>query len=262
MRHFPLVTTILIALVIALPWRAAADPTAAPSASGPTASEASPHLAPAAFEGVTPCADCPGIKLTVTLKSDGTFTLHRVYLERPTSSDEHGRWSYDAQRARLTLTPEKGAPEFFSVTFSSTLHMLDTKGNPLPSQVNDTLSQVESNTLSLADTGWVLVELGGKPFPYSEAHPVTMVFDDTGDRVFGSGGCNRYNGPYTEDGDRLTFGVLAATKMMCIDMTGEDAYFAMLEKVALFVRTGEKLNEKLTLYDKNGKALAVLAYQR
>jgi heat shock protein HslJ len=136
--------------------------------------------------------------------------------------------------------------------------MLDASGNPLPSHLNATLAHVESNASTLAGTGWTLVELGGKPFVYAEQHPVTMQFDASGDRVFGSGGCNRYNGPYVQDGDRLTFGALAATRMMCENIAGEDAYFAMLAKVASFVRTGERL----TLYDTSGAPLARLGYEK
>lgn len=259
MRSFSLAATLLIAFSAALVAHVRADSSPVPSSSVLSAVRV---LQPATFEGVTPCADCPGIKVTITLRSDRSYTLHRVYLERPTSFNEQGTWSYDAQRARLTLTPTKGTPEFFSVTFISTLHMLDASGKPLPPQGNDTLSQVGSNVSTLAGTGWTLIELGGKTVVREEQHPVTMIFDATGDRVSGSGGCNRYNGPFTQDGDRLTFGVLAATKMMCLNIESEDAYFAMLEKVASFTRSGPKLSEKLTLYDKNGKALAVLGYEQ
>ena len=34
------------------------------------------------YEGTLPCADCPGIKTTITLKDDNTYTISEEYLER------------------------------------------------------------------------------------------------------------------------------------------------------------------------------------
>jgi hypothetical protein len=46
--------------------------------------------------------------------------------------------------------------------------------------------------------------------------------------------------------------------MMCANIAGEDAYFAMLPKVASFVRS----REQLTLYDDRGAALARFRYEK
>jgi len=245
-----------IALAAGLLLRAAAAPSPASSAAATMASTYT--LGAGTFKGVTPCADCPGIKMTITLGSDGSYVMHQIYLGRTASLDEHGKWSYDAPHALLTLTPDKGPPELFSVTFTPTLHMLDSAGHPLPSQLQSTLTQVQAPVPALAGMGWTLVELGGKPFASAEQHAVTMQFDAGGGRVSGSGGCNRYSGPYVENGDNLTFGALASTKMMCANIAGEDAYFAMLPKVASFVRS----REQLTLYDDRGAALARFRYEK
>ena len=250
MRCLCIATMLVTVLAAGLSVPAAPAPSPAPSATG--AAPSTPTLGASSFKGVTPCADCPGIKMTITLRSDGAYVMHRVYLGRATSFDEHGKWSYDADHALLTLTPDKGPPEQFSVTFTPTLHMLDGAGHPLPAQLQSTLTQAQLQAPALAGTGWTLVELGGKQFAGSGQHPVTMQFDAGGGRVSGSGGCNRYSGPYVENGDNLTFGALASTKMMCADIAGEDAFFAMLSKVAAFKRSGEEL----TLYDDRGAALA------
>lgn len=244
----------------ALAAQAAAQPTASPASPAPPAAAGSrPDLWPATFEGITPCADCPGVKVTITLRSDGTYHLKRVYLERKGTFDESGHWAYDRDRERLTLFPSSSAAaEMFSVTFSSQLHMLDAEGNPLPDKMSSTLAEVEPVIATLAGTGWVLTELAGKPFTSSEQHPTTVIFDAVGDRVSGSGGCNRYTGPYKQDGEKLSFGALASTKMMCANIAGEDQFFAMLAKVASFAREGDWL----TLYDAHGGALAKLGYQK
>ena len=211
-------------------------------------------LGPGTYEGITPCADCPGVNTTVVLQSDGTYTLTRVYIGRSRTFKESGKWSYDSARGQLTLSPSNSTSlERFSVTFLGQLHMLDANGNPLPGQTNSTLSQAGA-TGALASTSWKLTELGGKPFTNPPEQQITLAFDASG-RVSGSGTCNRYNGPYEQNGNALSFGPAAATRMMCLDMKTEDAYFAMLPKVASFARQGDLL----TFFDKEGSALATFS---
>jgi len=210
-------------------------------------------LEPGTYEGITPCADCPGINTVVVLRGDGTYTLTRIYIGRSGTSKESGKWWYDSERGQLTLSPSGSASrERFSVTFLGQLHMLDANGNPLPGRTNSTLSEVGGNSTALASTSWKLTELGGKPITLSKEQQPTLAFEASGDRVSGQGTCNRFNGPYTQNGNALSFGAAAATRMMCLDSKTEDAYFAMLLKVASFARQGELL----TFFDKGGSALA------
>jgi heat shock protein HslJ len=68
-----------------------------------------------------------------------------------------------------------------------------------------------------------------------EGTEVDAVFGSDG-QVAGSGGCNRYSGPYTLDEANLTVGTLAATLRMCVTPDGVDeqeaSYFAALAQVA------------------------------
>jgi lactoylglutathione lyase len=54
-----------------------------------------------------------------------------------------------------------------------------------------------------------------------------------GGRASGSGGCNRFAGGYTLEGERLSFEPLASTRMACEPerMQAEDDYFAALARV-------------------------------
>jgi putative lipoprotein len=58
-------------------------------------------------------------------------------------------------------------------------------------------------------------------------------------RVTGHSGCNRYTGGYEQDGNKLTLGPLAATKMACSpdQMEKERAWFEMLGQVSAFEAT-------------------------
>ena len=59
-----------------------------------------------------------------------------------------------------------------------------------------------------------------------------MRFDAAGGRLSGSGGCNRITGSYQLDGDRLTFGPIASTRMACPEaMDQEQAFLKALAAV-------------------------------
>lgn len=56
------------------------------------------------YEGVTPCADCPGIKLRLTLQADGRYELSTQYLDRQVAPQTvRGRFSWDASGSTITL---------------------------------------------------------------------------------------------------------------------------------------------------------------
>ena len=76
----------------------------------------------------------------------------------------------------------------------------------------------------------------------------------TGGRIVGSGGCNRFFGSYVQTGAELKIGRLGATKMMCEQqvMAQENALFNVLSRVHGFQRQGHKL----VLFDALGAEIA------
>lgn len=58
------------------------------------------------YTGVFPAADCPGIDMRLTLKKDGTYSLHMKYLDRDSEFDEKG--AFTVKENLLTLTPSEG----------------------------------------------------------------------------------------------------------------------------------------------------------
>ncbi len=62
-------------------------------------------------------------------------------------------------------------------------------------------------------------------------------------RVVGHGGCNRFFGGYTLEGDRLRFSALGSTKMACPgDISDlEDAFFNALGSARRFKLSGDVL---------------------
>jgi heat shock protein HslJ len=80
---------------------------------------------------------------------------------------------------------------------------------------------------------WRVEDIGGGGI-IDSAH-VTLTFGADG-RAFGAGGCNRWTGGYTTEGDALTFGPAAVTRMACPEalMNLEQAFLTALTQVATY----------------------------
>jgi uncharacterized lipoprotein NlpE involved in copper resistance len=59
---------------------------------------------PGTYEGITPCADCPGIRMRLTLRNDRHFELSTQYLERQVAPQTvSGSFSWNAAGNTITL---------------------------------------------------------------------------------------------------------------------------------------------------------------
>jgi putative lipoprotein len=106
----------------------------------------------------------------------------------------------------------------------------------------------------LAGSEWRPTRIGG--IEIAEDAGIFIGFGDDG-KVHGSGGCNRFSGSYAVDGDKISIGPLAATRMFCLDpaMASETLLFGALARATRFARDGIDL----TLSDDAGALLAQLA---
>ena len=108
---------------------------------------------------------------------------------------------------------------------------------------------------SLPDTRWTLVSYGvpGSETPVIEDAPVTLEFGKDG-QAGGSGGCNSYGGPYSVQGDTLSFGQIVSTLMACVgEGVGdqETRYFQALATTGRF----ELAEDRLTIWYDNGQGV-------
>lgn len=87
---------------------------------------------------------------------------------------------------------------------------------------------------------WVLRDLGGRGV--IDTTETTLELDADG-RASGSAGCNRYTGSYSFVDGELSFGPLAATRMMCPDemMAQEDGFLGALGAVDRVAIAGPEL---------------------
>lgn len=103
-------------------------------------------LAAGRFEGTLPCADCAGIKTTLTLTHDGSYTLVEQYEGTAQSSTPEamkGKWSLDGQNIRLAS--EHAASEArarFEVLSPDRIRMLDQEGKHIDSTLPYELQRV------------------------------------------------------------------------------------------------------------------------
>lgn len=93
------------------------------------------------FSGTLPCADCPGIDTTLTLKTDGGYLLHSAYRERNASFDEQGIWMVEQSDHTVRLQPEgDGARETrYQIVAKDEIRMTDTQGKPIASTLDYSL---------------------------------------------------------------------------------------------------------------------------
>jgi uncharacterized lipoprotein NlpE involved in copper resistance len=65
------------------------------------------------YEGVTPCADCPGIRTRLTLSRDGGFELSTQYMDRqPAPQTVRGRFRWNDAGNTVTLDGPGGGQQF------------------------------------------------------------------------------------------------------------------------------------------------------
>jgi heat shock protein HslJ len=86
--------------------------------------------------------------------------------------------------------------------------------------------------VDLAGTSWLLEQISDADGvrPVVNGSQASLDFGTDG-RVTGNATCNRFFGPYTQDGATLSVGMLASTMMACTDealMAQEQAYMAAL----------------------------------
>jgi heat shock protein HslJ len=94
---------------------------------------------------------------------------------------------------------------------------------------------------------WVLQAgtLDGADIPIVDGYPITLVFDQPEGMAGGKSACNQWFGPYTLEGNELTFSGIAGTLMACTDegvMDSETAFLTAMELVEIYTMEGNELN--------------------
>lgn len=197
---------------------------------------------PATFEGVIPCADCPGIRQRIQLQKDGRFRSRMIYLERKVHFDETGTWAIEG--TTLVLTAKSTMR--WAIQGPDAIAMLDQQGQPIVSAQNYTLKRVKAAAIrraTLVGPRWMLAKIGDQAVtPAPSGRAPFLQFAENG-RLSGDAGCNRLTGGYKQDGQAITIGPVGRTMMACVGpaMETEQRFVGALERVKAWSLAGATL---------------------
>lgn len=200
---------------------------------------------PGSYQGVIPCADCPGIKITLQLDANQHYQLSRYYQEdaaKPVLTEGEFRWSSDGRQIQLDDTQHS---QF--LVGENRLLVLDPQGQRISGELAEQywlLKQPQQESTPAEDLlnlagKWQLTELLQKTV--AADNKVFLQFDEAG-RVTGYTGCNNLTGGYELQGVKLSFTPLATTRKACLQDTIEPQLLDVLSKVDNISITGDELS--------------------
>ena len=80
------------------------------------------------YVGITPCADCPGIKTTIYFKDDSIFIENLEYLDREASFSDTGIWKIDNKIITVSFPSHQA---YFKIISDSSIVILDAERHPI-----------------------------------------------------------------------------------------------------------------------------------
>lgn len=94
------------------------------------------------FAGKLPCADCDGVKTTLTLQGNHAYELHSLYIDKGDPFTEKGTWQKEEKNKMqvYALTSQSHVMSYYKIG-DSLITMLDMHANPIESPFNMTLKR-------------------------------------------------------------------------------------------------------------------------
>lgn len=181
------------------------------------------------YSGVLPCADCPGIEVVVSLRSDGSYARSTRYMDSERMPQAgNGTFAWDESGSKIALDTEDGEIVRFQVG-ENKLFRLDRDGQRITSSLAaHYVLKKHVHDPAIEGKRWKLVELRGKPVATGQNAVLTLRAEDS--VAFGNASCNSFSGKYSiKDGQRIRFSRnMAVTMMACVDMGVESAFLEVL----------------------------------
>ncbi|GAL88247.1 copper resistance protein NlpE N-terminal domain-containing protein [Jejuia pallidilutea] len=186
------------------------------------------------YEGILPCADCEGIKTTVTLLEDGTFSRTIQYLGKENEgTTNEGKFTWNDEGSVITLTTSPNETQMYKVGENILFH-LDKEGNRIEGDLAEryTLKKASGNE-AIENKKWVLFELLGKEINTEDTpKQAFMLFNSEQSKVSGNNSCNSFSGSYELKGNgQIALGNIATTKMACPNMEIAASFNDVLNKI-------------------------------
>ena len=201
------------------------------------------------YEGTLPCADCEGIKTTLTLFSDGTFKRTQEYLgKNGTPFTDNGKFEWNEAGSVISLI-DNNDNQKYKVGENQLFH-LDNTGNQIKGNLSEKyiLSKTNNGTVtynsdeSFEDKKWLLVSFMGKEVKQNEVE-YYIIFHSKEQRLNTKVGCNVMNAGYKITNElSLKIEPIMSTMMACPENSIEDDYKSNLETVNNITTNGELLH--------------------
>ncbi len=200
------------------------------------------------YQGILPCADCPGIKTQLLLNSDMTYKIKTSYLERGVGIENEGKFSWNNKGNIITLDSNYNQKYLVG---ENKLFSLDGEGKRITGDIADRFILTKDKP-ELTGKNWKLITLNEKAVKSNTKQPF-MILTKEENRVSGNTGCNNFFGTYAlNDQNGIKFSTLGMTKMACVGDNPEQEYTEALEKTSNYSLTATTL----ILSDENGNVLA------
>lgn len=190
------------------------------------------------YQGVLPCADCEGIKTTINLNKDLSYTIKHEYLGKHGVFESKGTFKWSANGQIIILSDTDRNNYFVG---ENRLIQLDASGNKITGDLADlyVLNKINTQEITFKDTKWKLVEIMGKKQTNSEAF---ISFATQDNKVFGNNSCNSFSGSYeVKNGNQITLSQIATTMRACMEETVEIPFMDVLGKVDNYSLNGNTL---------------------
>jgi len=201
------------------------------------------------YSGTVPAADCSGIDIELTLAADSKYTLAYAYRDRQGVFISSGSFKSDGEKIKLLGGGGRHVSFENYLIQDNKLVLLSSFGetsSPDAPSYAISKSGLKVSMAQLVDKYWKLVELNGKPIDYTKktnmetTARMTLKPDGT---LNGNASCNLFNGIFTFQGaGRIRFSRIVRTQKMCLDMSIEDDFMNMLQKIdSYYIIDGQRL---------------------
>lgn len=193
------------------------------------------------YSGIEPCADCEGIKHTLTLHENLDYEFTIEYLTVPPLTEtKNGKFTWkDGNTIELDAFSEGEGSNFFKIEENQIRH-LNLEAKTIEGNLANFYVLKKKANLSVDDKKWQLMEILGKEID-SNPENYFIHFDSKENRIHAKANCNVLNLPYSiENETRLNIGDGISTRMACPDDT-EERLLEVLRSVNSFETTSNQL---------------------
>jgi len=188
------------------------------------------------YYGTLPCIDCDGVETRLSFSLSGKFTLIENHIGKSSGNKMSGGvmgWNEQGSIVRLMGLKVDSDYHQYLVQENQLVKLAGT-GERFVGQDADKYVLVKTKKdPSLKAVNWKLKELKTYKGESIDKRPPTLRIDQSTGQFSAYSSCNNVNGTvHILEGDKISFGQMAVTRMACPDMNLEQLFLNALENVS------------------------------